>query len=523
MKIEKRNRAELKSYFVKNAMPTESNFAELIEGALNQKDDGIVKIPGDPLSIEASGDATSTKRALDLYSSFSNPNPDWTINLNPRSDPKDTKTARLGFNLSDGEGNSRFFIDRNTRSVGIGTTEPHAPLEVMQSVGGISTGLQFRGQHTPGVTAGGVIDSCDAYGSSVIRALTLQMNGGNVGIGETNPSAKLQVKGGNIQLDGGQQIKFTDVDETNNLKLQLWSGYGLGINAGALFYAAYGKHSWRDTNGTNERMVLTTGADGGLTVSGTGNSSFAGNVGIGTTPTGAKLDIKASNRTTGTWFEAIRFSQTEHSAITHPGGGLLFGLHGNRNFYFSDIKGDVQKIIMTINAATGNVGIGSDAPLVPLHISGGVERKWDKTTKEIFGLYVEQNAAALKWHTISDARVKLNPTPVDPGCSLKTLMDLTVYEYEHIPEYQSSSSSRKYHGFLAQEVEKVIPGAISIVGDQRLGEDRVIEGLRVVANDHIFCETVGAIQALFTMLQKQEGRICALEGQRSVVRSDRVK
>src|SRR5215510_2567186 len=117
MDINKRNRTELKSYFVKNAIPTESHFADLIEGALNQKDDGIVKLPGDPLSIEAAGDATSLKKAINFYRNFGDANPDWTINLNPRITPSDASTGKLGFNISDGEGNSRLFIDRGTGNV----------------------------------------------------------------------------------------------------------------------------------------------------------------------------------------------------------------------------------------------------------------------------------------------------------------------------------------------------------------------------------------------------------------------
>jgi hypothetical protein len=132
------------------------------------------------------------------------------------------------------------------------------------------------------------------------NALTTNLGGGpavlvneasNLGIGTTAPQAKLQVSGGAARFDGDQQILFTDQDTNNNLKVQLWSGYGLGINAGTLFSAANGRHSWRDASGANERMALTTTADGGLTVTGTGASSFAGNLGIGTTTPERSLHV----------------------------------------------------------------------------------------------------------------------------------------------------------------------------------------------------------------------------------------
>jgi hypothetical protein len=94
----------------------------------------------------------------------------------------------------------------------------------------------------------------------------------------------------------------------------LWSGYGLGINGSTLFYAAHGSHSWRDQHGNNERMRLTTGADGGLTVSGTGVSSFAGNVGIGTTRPEKKLTVSSAAE-----HLQLRREETETS-----GGNLLF-------------------------------------------------------------------------------------------------------------------------------------------------------------------------------------------------------
>src|SRR3954454_16627535 len=121
MDVTTRNRAQLKAYFVRNSIPTESNFAELIDGMLNQKDDGVVKLPGNPLTIEAAGDSASEKKALTIYQSFADPNPAWTLSLNLRRDPKDPGPDQLGLNISDGEGNSRLFIDRSTGNIGIGT------------------------------------------------------------------------------------------------------------------------------------------------------------------------------------------------------------------------------------------------------------------------------------------------------------------------------------------------------------------------------------------------------------------
>ena len=100
------------------------------------------------------------------------------------------------------------------------------------------------------LAAGGLL-----YGAAALDPLFIDKDGnasfsGKVGIGKTGPSEKLEVSGGKIQLDGNQQIKFTESDISNNLKLQLWGGHGLGINGFTLFYAANGRHSWRDNNGT---------------------------------------------------------------------------------------------------------------------------------------------------------------------------------------------------------------------------------------------------------------------------------
>jgi hypothetical protein len=121
------NRADLKSYFVKNAIPTEGQFAELIDSTLNFADDGLQKLPDNPLRIAAGAsdniNVLYPTPVLDIFSNFNNSRPEWQIRLNHIS-------ALNGLEIADGEGNGRFFIDRKTGNIGIGTNDPQARLHV---------------------------------------------------------------------------------------------------------------------------------------------------------------------------------------------------------------------------------------------------------------------------------------------------------------------------------------------------------------------------------------------------------
>lgn len=174
MDVNTRSRADLKAFFVKNSIPTQSNFADLIDGMLNQKDDGFVKAKNLPLSIEAAdpGVADSEKKAVTIYQSFADPNPAWTLSLNPRTTPNDPKTAKLGFSISDGEGTNRLFIDRNSGHVGIGTTTPNGKLEV--ATGGAGAWNKF------------VVNTTNLWGDGNAQYVTIG-EGGAAGIMLYNP------------------------------------------------------------------------------------------------------------------------------------------------------------------------------------------------------------------------------------------------------------------------------------------------------------------------------------------------
>lgn len=254
--------------------------------------------------------------------------------------------------------------------VGIGTTVPAAALHVNRLKGVISAAFNISqvarfgdgGQNSnmgivfdtgaTGVTAlrgfeigkgsqDFMIVRYDSAGTRAPISDLVVLSNGNVGIGTANPLSTLTVGGPNASLriaSGNENGYAFENDNADGYKLKL-----------------------RYKNPTNVfREIMTFDYA-------TGNVSAAAAVGIGISP-GAALDVSASSQTWSTWWEAIRFSRPEHSAITHPGGKLLFGMHSDRNFYFADTSAGVY--LATISPTNGGrLGIGTNgAAGHPLHV-----------------------------------------------------------------------------------------------------------------------------------------------------------
>jgi hypothetical protein len=154
MDITKKDRNELKSYFITNAKPSQDDFAALVDAMLNQKDDGLFKAAGNPLCIEASGDGASEKKTVTFYESFTDADPAWILSLNPRAVADDPATAQAGFNVADGSGNSRLFICGSSGNVGIGTSSPEAKLHVAGGLAGDHLTLGSGGTRLQRIVAG---------------------------------------------------------------------------------------------------------------------------------------------------------------------------------------------------------------------------------------------------------------------------------------------------------------------------------------------------------------------------------
>ncbi len=372
-----RPRSELKSYFVRNAIPTEDNFADLIDGMLNLKEDRLFKDRNSPLSLEGAGDDASQKPVLSLYQDFDNTTADWVFNLNPFSTPNESSTARPGFNIADGANNSRLFIDQDTGNVGIGTLNPYAKLSVNGSLGFTNStepmmyiyesgtnnperpiiahspphqnwGMSYRDQ--------GDILLFQGNGQPV---LSLALSQQRVGVGTTDPSHIFHVVArdavGLLESTGTQAYLRLSTKEGLNNRVEI-------------------------ANRPGGRLSLWTAGGGDVL-----NITKNGNVGIGTTEPAERLHINGYVR--GNQKGALRLSTGDGHVDIGPKNKDWSHFNTDRSKYYFDkeIRVDSGNIgsyndnlylrtegstRVTVLKSNGSVGIGTTSPNHKLHVNG---------------------------------------------------------------------------------------------------------------------------------------------------------
>jgi hypothetical protein len=189
-------------------------------------------------------------------------------------------------------------------------------------------------------------------GVSGVRATTESMRIsplGRVGIGTISPGEKLDVMG-NIRFSGGFFIFNTQQSFIN------WGGSG----AGDLTFRTL--NTIGNTSSFNDKMII----------------KYDGNVGIGTTTPGEKLDVSGNIRLNGTHL----IYNSQHGIIDWGGSGA-----GDLAFRTLNTTGNTSsfndKMIIKYN---GNVGIGTTAPQAKLEITGNLMLQNDLTFQTSSGI-----------------------------------------------------------------------------------------------------------------------------------------
>ena len=373
-------------------------------------------------------------------------------------------------------------------NVGIGTTGPSNTLQINTSVGasvpaaGSSGHIFAAGSSAFGLT-GGALTNGTAYlqatrwdGTAINYNMLLNPNGGNVGVGTTAPARKLTIVGAADQTmtignDGPSMTLTNDASNPNGaantgILALATSGGQYGLNAGELMVGTVGA--------SRGNIVVNSNYSGGGASRNVILQPSSGNVGVGTANPGAKLHVQTA---------------TDGGIVVNDGtvNGLIYvsstltksfaiGTNTNHPMIFGTNSSFPQMMLAT----SGDVLIGGTA----LPTGSTSMMAWDNTNKWIriskataaytgHVTFYNSNGAvgnittdgsATAYNTSSDYRLKENVVPMQDA--LQRISKLKPSRFNFI-----SDDKKIVDGFIAHEVQEVVPEAISGEKDAMRDED----------------------------------------------------
>jgi len=362
-----------------------------------------------------------------------------------------------GNDISIGVNSSETLRVTSSGRIGIGTDSPVARLSVRSAAtnawpatsGSTPTGLISRLQSVDNLCldvgansgSGAWLQSTDAANLGTSYPMILNPNGGNIGIGNKTPTARVDVAGG-IRALGGSPTFTSGV-------VSAGYSFSTGDTDGGMFSPADSTLTWL-TDG-NERMRLTA----------------TGNLGIGTGTPGPKLDVNGGIKAAAGVLSGPAGSLGNGYSFGNGGdtdGGMFSPTDGTLTWYTNN----AEKLRLT---SDGRLGIGTSGPSAPLHVATTASLSYTTDARLIHNGAQDNNNAVTasvaivadgvvrgsEYHVVSDKRIKNVIGVSDSNNDLATLMKIEITDYKFKDVLDKGNRSQKK--VLAQQVEQVYPTA----------------------------------------------------------------
>lgn len=364
----------------------------------------------------------------------------------------------------DAENNNVFLVESGGNNVGIGKTNPAYKLDVNGAINATSVLVN-------GVPVGGASQWTTA-GSNIYY------NTGKVGVGTTAPGDILDIYSTNdhqltIRKNGGASLSL----HAGGVPAIVWK------NITPLSFGT--RTSDTGLTGWNELMALSTDGtlriNGSLVSVGTGNNSFAGKVGVGTTAPNFPLDVENSTgvqiSAKGTSSGGNRIAGYNLRIDTENLWQLLTDNNAANSFFIQQGSSAYRHFTVTTG---GTVGIGTTSPdsLYKFVVDGAARFTGDVIAKSF---------------QYSDRTLKKNIATIDnPLNKISQLRGVT---------FNWKKDNKAGVGVIAQELEKVYPELVRTDAS----------GIKTVQYSSLVAPLIEAVKAQQKEINNLEARILILE------------
>ena len=419
-------------------------------------------------------------------------------------------------------GSERMRID-SSGNVGIGTSTPSSPLNVVSASSSLAIAINGRSSDSLGAMYFYANNGSTQYATITTSATEFRLSSvpaAAVQTFYTNGSERMRIDSSGNVLIGSS---------TANAKLYSYATSGTTTTLGK-FEAAIGSYT-----GTSLIAANTLGASSSFNLfscitdsdgdSGGPVTQFLvrgdGNVGIGTTSPDTLLNIQGIDPTlliqdsdeagdgfikfqtaNGTQRAFIQAAMTANVMVLGTGTTERARIDSSGNLLVGKTTTAETTAGSCFSTTVNNIGLSSGNYFIVNYVPGGANTMIDFRTGGVSKGSISQNGSVMTYGGTSDYRLKENIEPMIGGLEKVAALKPCTYVWKE--------TGQSGQGFIAHELQTVIPDAV--VGEKdAVNEDGSIKPQFIDAS-HVVATLTAAIQEQQQMIETLQAEVAALKG-----------